>query len=196
MSQSPAKPRRAYTRLPSQDRRLALIEAALDCIADGGIRAFTVDQICLRAKVSRGLITHHFGSMDALLAALYDHLYATFLPPPAEEGILALLDHLFAPESFNRETLNIWLTMWSEISNTANLRDVHRARYRGYLDRVASAIQHSSPQTVDAHPLAARLICLIDGLALQHCIDPDSLPAAAARQACLDMLTPITRPLA
>ena len=70
MSLTADKPRARYTRLTSQDRRAALVEAALDCIADGGIQAFTVDRVCDKAGVSRGLITHHFGSMDALLTAV------------------------------------------------------------------------------------------------------------------------------
>lgn len=190
------KPRARYVRLSSEDRRLSLIEAALACIAEGGIHAFTVDRICDKAQVSRGLITHHFGSMDALLAALYDHIYETFLPPVPEEGILALLDRIFAPAAFNRDVLNIWLTLWSEISNTPALREVHRARYRRYLDQVALAIAHSARGPIEARPLAVRLICLIDGLGLQHCIDPETMPASTARQACIDMLTPLTGPLA
>jgi TetR/AcrR family transcriptional regulator, transcriptional repressor of bet genes len=190
------QPRLRYTRLKAQDRRRVLIEAALTCIAEGGIQAFTVDRICARAQVSRGLITHHFGSMEALLAALYDQLYSDFLPPPADRDILALLDHLFSPAQFNRDRLNIWLTMWSEISNRPALRAVHRSRYRDYLAQVAEAIQRSSSRPVQAEALAARLICLIDGLDLQYCIDPESLTAAQARQACLDLLLPHTGPLA
>lgn len=191
----PDKPRAHYVRLSSDDRRLALIEAALGCIAEGGIHAFTVDRICDRAQVSRGLITHHFGSMDALLTALYDHVYQAFLPPMPDGGILPLLDHVLSPQAFNRDVLNIWLTLWSEISNTPTLRDVHRARYRAYVDEVAQAITLSTRRPVDARPLAVRLICLIDGLGLQHCIDPETMPAALARQACIDMLTPHTGPL-
>ena len=192
---TPEKPRARYVRLSSEDRRLALVEAALACIAEGGIHAFTVDRICDKAQVSRGLITHHFGSMNALLAALYDHLYAAFLPPEATEGVGPLLDHLLSPEQFSRDTLNIWLTMWTEISNTPELREVHRAQYRAYRARVATAIARSSPRPVDAEALATRLICLIDGLGLQHCIDPETMPAAEARRACLDLLAPHTGPL-
>ena len=68
------KPRARYVRLSSDDRRAALIEAALSCIAEGGIQGFTVDRICQKAAVSRGLITHHFGSMNALLTAVYSHI--------------------------------------------------------------------------------------------------------------------------
>ncbi len=182
----PTKPR--YTRLPAPDRRAALIGASLACIARGGIRAFTVDQICVEAGVSRGLITHHFGSMNALLAAVYSHIYAASTPTLdtlAEPKILSLIDHLFAPAFFNRESLNIWLTLWAEISNNPDLKSEHRSQYRAYHAMIAQTLP-----TPNADQLARTLICLVDGLGLQHCIDPDAMPATTARQACLDLLTP------
>src|ERR1700712_5028792 len=115
-----SKPRASYTRLAPDNRRAALIDAALLCIAEGGIAAFTVDQICTKAGVSRGLVTHHFGSMDALLTAAYAHIYPNSLPvladlPQGPPQLLALLDHFFSSAAFNRQSLNIWLTFWAEI---------------------------------------------------------------------------------
>lgn len=191
----PVSPRARTVRLSPGDRRALLVTAALACIAEGGIRAFTVDRICARAQVSRGLIAHHFGTMSALLAAVYTHIYATSLPPEAEVGILPILDHILAPEVFNRHSLNIWLTLWSEISNSAELGAEHRAQYPRYHAVVAAALTRSTPRDIDAGRLATSLICLVDGLGLQHCIDPASMPAARARQACLDLLTPHTGPL-
>ena len=191
----PGIPRARYTRLTSQDRRAALIEAALTCIAEGGIRAFTVDRICARAQVSRGLITHHFGTMSALLTAVYAHIYTASLPPGTNTTILLLLDHFFAPAVFNRPALNIWLTLWSEISNTPDLGAEHRAQYRRYHAFIVATLTRSTPRPIDAAALATSLICLVDGLGLQHCIDPDTMPATRARQACLDLLTPHTGPL-
>lgn len=182
-----------YTRLPAPDRRAALIAAALACIARGGIRAFTVDRICAEARVSRGLITHHFGSMNALLAAVYSHIYSASTPtiadlPEGRPHILALIDHFFAPALFNREALNIWLTLWAEIANNPDLTAEHRTLYRAYHAMIATALAEHAPNC-PAGSLARTLICLVDGLGLQHCIDPDAMPAAAARQACLDLLT-------
>jgi len=189
------KPRASYIRLAPNNRRAALIEAALNCIAEGGIAAFTVDQICARAGVSRGLVTHHFGSMNALLASVYDHIYATSFPvmedlPRDQPQILSLLDHLFATSVFNRRSLNIWLTLWAEISNHADLRAVHRIQYRAFHQMVATALGEAEPGLPGADGLAQSLICLIDGLGLQHCIDPASMPPQVARQSCLDLLSP------
>lgn len=163
-----------------------LIGAALDSIAEAGIQGFTVDAICARAKVSRGLITHHFGTMEALLVALYDHLYAGFLPPEGPDSLDDFLDHVFSPAQFNRRALNIWLTFWSEISNRPALRDAHRQHYAAYRAQVAGLLAAAPQPDI----LAQRLICLIDGLGLQHCIDPESLTAQAARRACLDLVQP------
>ena len=194
------KPRVRHIRLSSHDRRAALVQAALACISESGMRGFTVDRICEKAQVSRGLIAHHFGTMDALLTAAYTHMYALSSPDPADlatdrPAILALLDSYFAPQVFNRQTLNIWLALWSQISTTAPLRAEHRAQYRRYHALTAAALAKAAPRPIDAASLATSLICLVDGLGLQHCIDPDAMPAATARKACLDLITPHVGPL-
>ena len=189
------KPAARFTRLAAADRRAALIEAALTCMAEGGITAFTVDRISAKAGVSRGLITHHFGGMSGLLAATYAQLYAQVVPtaeslPPGTNRLNALLDALFSPEFFNRPALNMWLTMWGAIANTPELTAEHRNQYSHYINMVAGVIaERPLPRTVDPTTLARTFICLVDGLSLQHCIDPPSMPAETARQACLAFLT-------
>ena len=184
------KPAPRFTRLPAADRRLTLIEAALACMADGGMAGFTVDKVCARARVSRGLVTHHFGGMAGLLTATYAHLYAKAVPTTAslpQDGsrLLALLDALFDPAHFNRPALNVWLTMWGAISNSPELIAEHRRQYADYVDLVAKILSEQGP-TDAAKALARRFICLVDGLSLQHCIDPPSMPPDVARQAALD----------
>lgn len=184
------KPAPRFTRLPAADRRLTLIDAALACMAEGGMAGFSVDKVCARAGVSRGLVTHHFGGMAGLLAATYAHLYAKAIPtsvslPQEGSRLVALLDALFDPAQFNRPALNVWLTMWGAISNTPELMAEHRRQYAGYVDLVAGILAEHR-QTDDAKALARRFICLVDGLSLQHCIDPPSMPPDVARQAALD----------
>ncbi len=66
-------------RLSAEDRRALLEDAARTCMARGGIREFTVDKIVAEAGVSRGLITHHYGSMDGLLVAVYSRMYGEWI---------------------------------------------------------------------------------------------------------------------
>lgn len=186
-----------FSRLSSEDRRAQLMDVALTRLAKGGIQDFTVDKICLAAGVSRGLILHHFGSMGGMLAAVYSRLYRDTTPDisalPVETRLEVLVEGVFAPKAFNRDTLNAWVALWGQISNTPALRDAHRRQYRAYLDDVTAAIEAMIPasgQGKAARPLAISLICLIDGLCLQHCLDPESVTGEAAADACRAFLAP------
>ncbi|WP_284164230.1 TetR family transcriptional regulator C-terminal domain-containing protein [Frigidibacter sp. SD6-1] len=189
-----------YTRLTGEERRAELVAAGLACMARGGIQDFTVDKICAEAGVSRGLITHHFGSMNGLLAAVYATMYraATTARDDGRPHLSALLDAFFAPEVFNRDALNIWLALWGQVSVNAELGAEHRRQYAGYLADVASAIAEMAAargRSVDADGLARALICLVDGLGLQHCIDPPSMSAHRARMLCHALIEPHLGPL-
>ncbi|NDV00205.1 TetR/AcrR family transcriptional regulator [Pseudoroseicyclus tamaricis] len=187
-----------YVRLSGEERRAQLVTAGLACMARGGIQEFTVDRICEEAGVSRGLVIHHFGSMNALLAAVYASMYlgSTRLPGPPAPGqtrLAALLEAFFAPEIFNPGAFTIWLTLWGQISINDDLRAEHRVQYSGYLADVTSAIAEAAVangREVEAEPLARVLICLIDGLGIQHCIEPETMPAETALAACRQLLQP------
>lgn len=183
-----------FTRLSAADRRTQLMDVALAGLAKGGIQEFTVDRICAAAGVSRGLILHHFGSMGGLLAAVYARLYRETTPDltalPPEARIEALITGIFAPRAFNRDRLNAWVALWGQIANTPALRDEHRRQYETYLAQVSAAIAAVADAETDACALAKSLICLIDGLCLQHCLDPAAMPADAAKAACRAFLAP------
>ncbi len=186
-----------FTRMTSEDRRAQLMDVALAGLARGGIQEFTVDRICQAAGVSRGLILHHFGSMGGLLAAVYARLYRETTPNlaslPTNARLEALIEGTFAPKAFNRDTLNAWVALWGQIANTPKLREEHRRQYAAYVEDVSAAIAalSSTPGgALEARPLAKALICLIDGLCLQHCLDPAAMPAETAKAACRAFLAP------
>lgn len=172
-------------------------DAARACIARGGIRDFTVDKIVAEAGVSRGLITHHFGSMDGLLVAVYSRMYDEWLaaisaPRSGLAPIDALIEALVSPTLFSRDVLNVWLTLWGEIATNPVLRAEHRARYGEYRETIVAALRNAAPpgSSIDMDTVASAFICLVDGLGVQRCIDPDRLPEAAARSACWALLSP------
>ncbi len=192
-----------YARLTSEQRRAALIDAGLACMARGGIQEFTVDKICAEAGTSRGLITHHFGSINALLAAVYAKVYRDAMPDakpdtPPELRIIQLINHSFDLKNFNREMLNVWIALWGQISNSEELGAEHRRQYQSYLQDMTKAIKDIAAQRsriVAAQGLAKALICLIDGLGLQHCIDPIVMPVEDARAICFRFLEPHLGPI-
>ena len=52
----------------------AVLESAADLFADRGPAATSIRDIAARSKVNHGLIHRHFGSKEALVAAVLDHL--------------------------------------------------------------------------------------------------------------------------
>jgi hypothetical protein len=77
-------------------------------------------------------------------------------------------------------------------------RDEHRAQYLGYVRDVASAIAEvaaGAGRKIDAVDLARALICFVDGLGVQHCIEPNSMTPEAAKSLCRVFLQPHLGPL-
>ena len=197
MADSPSAPR--YRRYASADRRAMLIDAGLECLKRGGIRAFTIDRICAVSGASRGLVTHHFGSKDGLLAAVYAAMYdRTLAGLEPVGGLRAVVKALVSRDMPGREGLSAWAALWGEVANNAGLRAEHRGHYASYRAGLAAAIADRARiagRPVDAGALAVTLISLIDGLWLERCIDPDAMTEAAAERACLQVLEACLGPL-
>ncbi|MEZ5798066.1 MAG: TetR family transcriptional regulator C-terminal domain-containing protein [Paracoccaceae bacterium] len=190
-----------FRRYAPEERAAMLVQAGLACLAEGGITAFTVDNICRRAEASRGLIAHHFGSKEGLLAAVYEAAYQPMLEmisgdPPLPLG--TLLDRMFDGESHDTATLRIWLALWGEVTVNPALRAAHRRNYGRYRATVEAAIEDhcfARGLKLDAGALATTAIALIDGLWLEQCIDPEGFDADRARASAHALLEPVLGPL-
>lgn len=179
-----------------------LIQAGLDCLAEGGITAFTIDNICRRAEASRGLIAHHFGGKEQLLAAVYEAAYQPMLeiiaPGAGPLGLGPLIDRVFAAGARDLPTLRIWLALWGEIAVNPALKTAHRRNYGHYRAVIEGAIKahcQAKGLKLDAGLLAASVIALVDGLWLEQCLDPEGFDGTRARNACLGLLEPALGPL-
>ena len=192
-----------FRRFDADTRKQQLVQAAIECLAEGGTAGFTIDQVCRRAGISRGLISHHFKGKDALLAAAYDamtvyldDLAASGLAQTDEQPAAALRETIeanFATDLARQPTLKAWLAVWGEVSGNPDLKAVHRKRYDAYrinLTAAIAAVADERGRNVDAGQLATMFIALIDGLWLEWCLDPAALPQDEAKAACYALLEP------
>ena len=76
----------AYRRKTALQRQRELIDAGIACLGDGGMNGFTIDRICRAARVSRGLVNHHFKTKEDLLLRIYAEMTAHLLEVPELEG--------------------------------------------------------------------------------------------------------------
>ena len=179
-------------------RRKLLIDATMRSIAKFGYAGTTIETICSEAKVSRGLINHHFGSKEELirqsykalrdewLAQTHGSLLASYAEP--EDKLKAMIRVSFGPTMFKTEYLGIWAGFWSAIGKSPALRKLNRELFEK--DRVAyqeifEAIAKRRGKKIDSRRAALSVIALIDGFWLEWCLDPKSFTAEEAEDACL-----------
>jgi TetR/AcrR family transcriptional regulator, transcriptional repressor of bet genes len=114
-------------------------------------------------------------------------------PRPGLSRLDAIIEALVSPDLFNRDVLNIWLTLWGEIANNPALRGEHRKLYADYRATIAGALREAAAANgcpIDADAVAAAFICLIDGMGVQRCVEPALLTEDDARAACRAFLAP------
>ena len=185
----------AFSRKTALDRRRELIEAGIACLGKGGMAAFTIDQICKQAGVSRGLINHHFKTKDELLACIYADMTEHLLYEP-ETGdsrriLRSIIETSFDESSFNRSNLRAWLSIWGQVASNETLNELHRERYGTYKARIKKAlidVSSADAGNFDVDAVARQLIALIDGLWLEYCLHSDGFALAAAKADCYRFL--------
>ena len=185
----------AFRRKTAQQRRQELIQAGIACLGKGGMSAFTIDQICKQAEVSRGLINHHFTTKEELLTCIYadmtDHLVQDSNFDDARLQLAEIIETSFDEQSFNRPNLCAWLSIWGEVATNDMLNSLHQSRYRKYKSRIANAltsITEAERSELDADSVARQLIALIDGLWLEYCLHSAGFSLAGAKADCYRFL--------
>jgi AcrR family transcriptional regulator len=185
----------AYRRKTVRQRRQELIDAGIACLGEGGMSAFTIDRICRKAGVSRGLINHHFRTKDDLLLKIYESMTAHLVDKVEDGEPLDVLRQVIASNfdesAFDAGNLRAWLTVWGEVATNQGLQALHRERYAVYKSRIEGALRAlagAEDRTPDNDSLARQLIALIDGLWLEYCLHPGEFTLAMARNDCHHLL--------
>ncbi|MGE0241314.1 MAG: TetR family transcriptional regulator C-terminal domain-containing protein [Parvibaculaceae bacterium] len=193
-----SKPR--FARVEADLRRQMLIDAAIRCLAEGGIAAFTVDRISREAKVSRGLINHHFDGISGLLIAVYEAMTQSMLAAgretlefegSAEERLAQVIETMFLPPMFAKSSLRAWLALWGEVATNPRLKASHRKSYDAYRKAIGDALAEIATARrirADGEALAMTVIALIDGLWIEWCLDSSVVNRETARAAVYDVL--------
>jgi TetR/AcrR family transcriptional repressor of bet genes len=193
------KTRRA---LAKAERRLALIEATITCIADFGLSGTTMARVTEIAGTSMGLANFHFDSKERLFEAVLQHLAdeeralwqrrnadATLTPA---ERLIALVDARFHPSGCDRRKLAVWFAFWGD----AGARDIYR-RVVGEMDEerlqatvaIIDSLGHDGGTVRhDARQTALGLEAFYDGLWLNLLLYPHDFRRVACRQRAIEHL--------
>ena len=188
--------RRKFTREGAEQRKLALIEATLELVAEKGVGGATVRSIADRADVTQGLIRHYFSSKEELISAAYDHHMMqmndlTFAPTGADAGsardrLRLLVETSVTPPIVDPRSIALWAGFLNKVQHDAGMKATHEKTYLDFRDRLERLIGEALAEAgIEASPArlthyATACNALIDGLwmeggALPEAFEPGEL---------------------
>ena len=189
---TPPAGRARFTRELPEVRRAEMMRAAAACLAEDGVGAATVRAVAARAGVTPGLVRHHFGGIDGLIAATYRHVGETVseaieaalaaAPDEPRARLSAFVGASFAPPLLDGDLLATWLAFWGKVRRDPEIRAIHGDIYAAYRARLAAmlAAAPAAAGPIDADRAALALTALLDGLWLELCLDPTTFSAEEA----------------
>lgn len=183
-------------------RRGALIEATLACLGKYGHEGASARRIAAEAGVSAGLITHHFPSVSALVAASYETLamsllrsirkHAREIGTTPRERLRRFFEASFTPALLDPSLFNTWLVFWSMVAHDAGVRAVQDRTYVAYRATLESLLgQLRTSEDVPEFKLRTAgiaLSALLDGLWIEASLNPRAFKPAEAIALCQDWI--------
>jgi AcrR family transcriptional regulator len=165
-------------RMTPAARREEIINATVAVMLRKGIAATTARDVADQMGTSSGLIHHYVTSMDDLLAAAFDRaagqdLEVTRRAMSGVTGPVPRLATFFATYARAEQTwaFQLWLDAWAEAARRPALQATSRrlnvAWQRLLADTVREGVASAQMACTDPEGAAWRMVCLLDGLALQ-----------------------------
>jgi AcrR family transcriptional regulator len=171
---------------PTAQRILA---AARRLMATGGFEALKLSAIAREAGESKASIGYHFGNKAGLVTALVDSLAHdanrgliedTATAPGGEARIRALIDGETRIAA-DAESFQSFFEILPHALRDPDLRGRVAALYDGYRETVLRCLD-AGPAAAELRAFAMLMIAIVDGLAIQHGLDPDGADVRSATE--------------
>jgi TetR/AcrR family transcriptional regulator, transcriptional repressor of bet genes len=179
------------------ERRRQLIEATIMALAKHGSGKVSVRLIASEAQASPGLVTHHFGSIDALIAAAAGQLGRMILDvvdQAVEDGgdnprlrLMGLVEGCFRPPILSATTVGAWLAVTALAQSMPLVADVQRGTIDRLRERIGRLMSACAPDRAHRLPATA-LAAVIEGLWMEMARDTGSVTADEAARITLHWL--------
>lgn len=161
--------------------REALMRATVTVVGDGGLRALTYRAVAAEAGVSHGLVRHHFGTRDQLIADAMEYaideslrgsnmLNGHLTIDEFAAGIESLAEREGRIQSFQYELL-------LESRRRPELRPLAERHYQAYREAIARQLLQLG---VDDEELTELIWYALDGIVFKQLVAPESVAPALA----------------
>jgi AcrR family transcriptional regulator len=174
------------------ETRQALLDAAAKVVVERGLAGASVEAICASAGFTRGAFYSNFESKEQLFVELlqqrvyshYREMAAERIAEPESRPTLRETGEQLArlqEDPRGRWLLRLILELLAEAGRNEGVRELAATFWAGTRELTAHSIREAAASTgeepaADPQMLASALIALDIGLALQHYVDPDTVP--------------------
>lgn len=182
---------RKFERVETEARRTGLIEATARVLARDGAAGASVRAIAAEAGVSPGLVTHHFASVDALVARTYlavgERVAAALAAATEAAGddprarLEAYVGASFTPPIADAALLATWTALWSLTRSNRAVAAEHDRSYAAYRAGLEALLTACGVPMEELRLAALSIAALVDGLWLELCLSPTGFTAEEAR---------------
>jgi len=168
------------------ERRLALLKAAFREVAERGFSAVTLEDIAVRAGVSKGVTLYYFDSKEDLFRELFGWLIDSIHTRMREaveaatdqvEKVRALVALIFPSPSKNRAFFRAYIDFCGLAARKDSFREISERFYAGCRDIDRGIVEEGMRRGVfavpDAGEAASTLRAIFDGLMLQWLAEKD-----------------------
>jgi len=170
-----------------KERREAILQAALTCFSRKGYDVTTMDDIAAELPFSKGLLYYYFKSKRELFLTLLQEWATTSIQ--TWETLLASEDDpitkLHQSAAFvtqllasSAELSRVEMEFWGQLGREQDVADAFRSIFAQFRLQLAGVIREGIVagqfRRVDGDALAAALVGMYDGLALQAIVHPDA----------------------
>lgn len=187
-----------FRRKLADERRQALIDAAIESLKRHGHEGLSVRAICAQAGVSIGLINHHFPQKEQLIAESYRELnrrlHAALMvaveraQPDARARLRACFLATFSRPNLDPEVLSAWVVFWGLQRHSPEVHAVHNEAYSQYTRFLRELLRDLEAEQgafrFSLRLAAIGLTAILDGLWLEYCLDPGTFKPTEAVILC------------
>lgn len=176
-------------------RREAILQAAIDCIAEDGYNGTSTTAIAKRAGVSRALIHYHYASKEKLAEEAWsfalDRQRRETIQTEATRPGLERVARSFAMH-FNRDNpyavpSRFWLEYWAQASRIEELRQVRvegtRENEKARVKELLDEIKAGTVTPMNPYFLSKVFSALMLGFEIQLCIENEEASYDRIRRA-------------
>ena len=190
-----ARPRRK--RMRHDERRQAIIETTLACLARDGAEGTSLRSVCRDLGVAPSLVNHFFSNWRDLLDTAYQTLVGRLIAqlttvvdgtyPSARTRMDAVIAVYLSTDWAGENSIGASLAFWQLSRNVPELRQSfghYLQLRRRLLRRALAALVEEAGAPVDVSRLTEGLMLMLDGIWLEISLNPGSIDEPRTRRLC------------